>query len=142
VTSQKQNDKAVVKANTSKPGAEKPGKDKLAANKSKNDEKKSARKGETNTASKQPETKKTVDQIAKSSKPTPTPKAEPKPTPTPTAAPVTPAVANSTPRGEGTFTLEVCAVSGLLPVRGVCKNTVRKRFKLGSEPTRFCNVSH
>jgi hypothetical protein len=30
----------------------------------------------------------------------------------------------------------------LLPVRGVCKNTVRQRFKLGSEPTKFCNRSH
>jgi hypothetical protein len=30
----------------------------------------------------------------------------------------------------------------LLPVRGVCKNTSRQRFKLGSEPTKFCNGSH
>lgn len=135
VTSRKQNDKAVVKTTASKAG-----KDKLAAGRSKNDEKKSASKSQTSATSKQPEAKKSVDQIAKSSRPAPTPKPEPKPTPT--ASPVTPAIANSTPRGEGTFTLEVCAVSGLLPVRGVCKNTVRKRFKLGGEPTRFCNVSH
>jgi hypothetical protein len=37
--------------------------------------------------------------------------------------------------------LEVCAVSGLLPVRGVCKTTVRQRFRLGSEPTRYCSLA-
>lgn len=122
----------------------KSGKDKPVAGKNRNDEIKSAKKGEMKTAGKQIETKKSGAQLATSAKPTPTPKPEtrPEPRPTPTASPITPAVANSTPRGEGTFTLEVCAVSGLLPVRGVCKNTVRKRFKLGSEPTRFCNGSH
>src|SRR5215510_14507304 len=123
-------------------------KDKLAANKNnekksaekvdpKNAEKKSASQVETKTIAKQHE--KTGEQEQKSSKPSPTP--TPSPKPSPTAAP-TPATTHSVPKGEGTFTLEVCAVSGLLPVRGVCKNTVRQRFKLGSEPTKFCNGSH
>jgi membrane peptidoglycan carboxypeptidase len=123
-------------------------KDKLAANKSnekksaekvapKNAEKKSASQAETKTIAKQSE--KTGDQEPKSSKPSPTPTPSPKPSPTPSP---TPAGIHSVPKGEGTFTLEVCAVSGLLPIRGVCKNTVRQRFKLGSEPTKFCNVSH
>ncbi len=138
VTGRNRNDKVVVT-----PIAAKSKKDKLAAGKGKNDDMKSAKKGEMKTASKQPEAKKPGNQIVKSSKPSPTPKpaarSEAKSTPTP--APVTPAVASSTPRGEGTFTLEVCAVSGLLPVPGVCKNTVRRRFKLGSEPTRYCSAS-
>ncbi len=124
-------------------GASSP-KDKLAANKNnekksaekvdpKNAEKKSASQAETKTIAKQRE--KTGEQEQKSSTPSPTP--TPSPKPSPTAAPT-----HSVPKGEGTFTLEVCAVSGLLPVRGVCKNTVRQRFKLGSEPTKFCNGSH
>jgi len=151
VTDRKQSEKTASKA-PSAPRAVKPDKDKPAVIKGKAEEKKSAKKGEirsdekksitkveTKTASKQPETKKTGDQIAKSSKPAPTPTLPPKPSPT--AAPVTPAVANSIPKGEGTFTLEVCSVSGLLPVRGVCKNTTRQRFKLGSEPTKFCSAA-
>jgi membrane peptidoglycan carboxypeptidase len=108
----------------------------------KNAEKKSTSQAETKTIAKQSE--KTGDQEPKSSKPSPTPTPSPKPSPTaaPTPAAPTPAATHSIPKGEGTFTLEVCAVSGLLPVRGVCKNTVRQRFKLGSEPTKFCNVSH
>ncbi|QQS48396.1 MAG: PBP1A family penicillin-binding protein [Acidobacteriota bacterium] len=42
---------------------------------------------------------------------------------------------------EGTFILEVCATSGLLPVKGLCTSTVKKRFELGKEPTAFCNSS-
>jgi len=103
----------------------------------KNVEKKSAQQPEIKTIVKQRE--KTGDQEPKSSKPSPTPTPSPKPSPTVAA---TPAAVHSVPKGEGTFTLEVCAVSGLLPVRGACKNTVRQRFKLGSEPTKFCNVSH
>src|SRR5262245_30360805 len=103
----------------------------------KNIEKKSAPQSEIKTIVKQRE--KTGDQEPKSSKPSPTPIPSPKPSPTVAA---TPAAVHSVPKGEGTFTLEVCAVSGLLPVRGACKNTVRQRFKLGSEPTKFCNVSH
>jgi len=119
-------------------------KDKLAANKSnekksaekvdpKNAEKKSASQAETKAIAKQRE--KTGEQEQKSSSPSPTPSPSPKPSPTATPT-------HSIPKGEGTFTLEVCAVSGLLPVRGVCKNTVRQRFKLGSEPTKFCTGSH
>jgi penicillin-binding protein 1B len=101
-------------------------------------EKRSDQRAEIRTAVKQRE--KTGEQEPKSSKPTPTPSPSPKPSPI-VAAP-TPAVVHSIPKGEGTFMLEVCAVSGLLPVRGVCKNTVRQRFKLGGEPTKFCNLSH
>jgi membrane peptidoglycan carboxypeptidase len=125
-----------------------PTKDKPAANKNnekkpaekvdpKNAEKKSAPQAEIKTIVKQRE--KTGDQQPKSAKPSPTPTPSPKPSPTVAA---TPAAVHSVPKGEGTFTLEVCAVSGLLPVRGVCKNTVRQRFKLGGEPTKFCNGSH
>ncbi|MBO0860889.1 MAG: hypothetical protein J2P21_20880, partial [Chloracidobacterium sp.] len=95
-------------------------------------EKKSDQQAETKTLVKR-------DQPPKSSRPAPTP--APTPTPTPIAIP-TPVVDHSVPKGKGTFMLEVCAVSGLLPVPGVCKNTVRRRFKLGSEPTKFCNLTH
>ena len=104
----------------------------------KNVEKRSDQRAEIKTIVKQRE--KTGDQEPKSLKPAPTP--TPSPKPSPTVAAVTPAVINSVPKGEGAFMLEVCSVSGLLPVRGVCKNTVRHRFKLGSEPTKFCNLSH
>ncbi len=78
--------------------------------------------------------------------PTPTPKivAAAKPTPTPTPPPVvvpTPTPAPVSPPQAGTFVLEVCSVSGLLPVSGVCTSTVRRRFKLGQEPTTFCSAS-
>ncbi len=123
-------------------------KDKPTANK--DNEKKSAEKADTKSAGKKPasqaEIKTTVKQPEtaaaqepKSSKPSPTPTPSPKPSPTVAA---TPAAVHSVPKGEGTFTLEVCAGSGLLPVRGKCKNTARQRFKLGGEPTKFCNVSH
>jgi penicillin-binding protein 1B len=128
-------------------GASSP-KDKSAANTSnekksaekvdpKNVEKKSAPQAEIKTIVKKLE--KTGDQEPKASKPSQTP--TPSPKPSPTVAP-TPASVHSVPKGEGTFTLEVCAVSGLLPVRGKCKNTARQRFKLGGEPTKFCNGSH
>jgi penicillin-binding protein 1B len=125
-----------------------PPKDKPAANK--NNEKKSSEKVDPKIARKQPapqaeiktivkQREKPVDPEPKSTKPSPTPTPSPKPSPT---AAATPAAVHSVPKGEGTFTLEVCAVSGLLPVRGKCKNTVRQRFKLGGEPTKFCNGSH
>src|SRR5262245_34837395 len=125
-----------------------PPKDKPAANK--NNEKKSSEKLDPKNAGKKPapqaeikaivkQREKPRDQEPKSTQPSPTPTPSPKPSP---KAAATPAAVHSVPKGEGTFTLEVCAVSGLLPVRGVCKNTVRQRFKLGSEPTKFCNVSH
>jgi hypothetical protein len=139
VTDRKQNVAATAKSK-SVPRSTKSDKDNLAAGKGKTDEKKSAKKGEIKREDAKPESGGAGNQVAKSSKPAPTP--NPSPKPTPTVSPVTPAVASPTPKGEGTFTLEVCSVSGLLPVRGVCKNTVRRRFKLGSEPTRFCTASH
>jgi len=146
-TSGKTAGKAPGKTSGESRGAPSP-KDKPAANNNnkkesagkvdpKNVGKKSAPQAEIKATSKQREI--TVAQEPKSSKPSPTP--TPSPKPSPTAAP-TPAAVHSVPKGEGTFTLEVCAVSGLLPVRGVCKNTVRQRFKLGGEPTKFCNGSH
>jgi hypothetical protein len=103
----------------------------------KNAAKKPASQAEIKTTVKQPET--AAAQEPKSAKLSPTPTPSPKPSPTVAA---TPAAVHSVPKGEGTFTLEVCAGSGLLPVRSKCKNTVRQRFKLGGEPTKFCNVSH
>ncbi|HEV2669393.1 MAG TPA: PBP1A family penicillin-binding protein, partial [Blastocatellia bacterium] len=151
VTERKSGEKFVAAASTKTSGdsgVAPPNKDKSAANKnnekrsaekvdSKNVEKKSAPRAEIKTVVKQRE--KTSDQEPKSSTPSPTPSPSPKPSPT---AAATPAASHSVPKGEGTFTLEVCSASGLLPVRGVCKNTVRQRFKLGSEPTKFCNLSH
>jgi penicillin-binding protein 1B len=100
-------------------------------------EKRSTPKAEIKTVVKQSE--KPDEQPPKSSKPAPTP--TPSPKPSPTAAP-TPSGAQSVPKGQGTFTLEVCQVSGLLPVRGVCQNTARQRFKLGGEPSKFCDAAH
>jgi penicillin-binding protein 1B len=60
------------------------------------------------------------------------------PTPVPKLVPVaTPAP--PTPRQTSTFVLEVCEVTGLLPVTNVCKTTQRKRFQLGREPTTYCS---
>ena len=139
--------KAPGKTSDDSRGATSP-KDKPTANK--DTEKKSADKVDPKNAGKKPasqaEIKTTVKQREtagaqepKSSTPSPTPTPSPKPSPTVAA---TPAAVHSVPKGEGTFTLEVCAGSGLLPVRGKCKNTVRQRFKLGGEPTKFCNGSH
>jgi penicillin-binding protein 1B len=109
-------------------------KEKSAVNK--NNEKKSEQRAETKTLVKR---ENPSDQPPKAAKPSPTP--IPPPKPTPTAVAVAPSVSHSVPKGEGTFMLEVCSVSGLLPVRGLCKNTFRQRFKLGAEPTKFCNAS-
>ena len=135
VTERKQSEKTVAKAIGDSRGND----EKRSARKAdaKNAEKRSAPKAEIKTIVKQRE--KSGDQPPKSSKPAPTPPPSPKPSPTAVA---TPSVTNSVPKGEGTFTLEVCSVSGLLPVRGACKNTVRQRFKLGGEPTKFCSASH
>jgi penicillin-binding protein 1B len=162
VTERKQSEKTAAKTSIKAPGdsrAAKPDKDKLAASKSSDTAKNSAKKEEIKSAekkptpkaeikapAKQPEIKKTGDQIAKSSTPAPSPKPSPKPSPiapkpSPTAALVMPAAIIAIPKGEGTFTLEVCSLSGLLPVRGVCKNTARQRFRLGSEPTKFCSAT-
>jgi penicillin-binding protein 1B len=109
-------------------------KEKSAANK--NNEKRPDQRVETKTLVKR---EKPIEPPPKLTKPSPTPTPSPKPTPAAVAA--APPINHSVPKGEGTFTLEVCAVSGLLPVRGLCKNTIRQRFKLGAEPTRFCNAS-
>lgn len=122
-------DNRAVKSDKS--GKDKQAKDKLAD--SRKDDKKSA---EPKPALKQLEAKKTNTQIATAAKTAPTPAPKPSPTATP------PPAASPTPRGDGTFTLEVCSVTGLLPVRGVCKTTTRQRFKLGSEPTKFCPARH
>ncbi|HEU0184237.1 MAG TPA: PBP1A family penicillin-binding protein [Blastocatellia bacterium] len=113
-----------------------PNKDKPAAKKS--NEKKPDQRADTKTIVKR---EKTGNQTPKPAKISPTPTPTPQPTPVAVAA-VAPTGASSVPKGEGTFMLEICPVSGLLPVRGLCKNTVRRRFKLGSEPTKFCNPSH
>jgi penicillin-binding protein 1B len=147
VTEPKQSEKTFAKPLNDPRGAL-PQKDRSAANKNnekrsaetappKNSEKRSVAKAEIKTVVKQRE--KTGDPEPKASTPAPTP--TPSPTPSPTAAP-TPAPIQSVPRGEGTFTLEVCQVSGLLPARGACKNTLRQRFKLGGEPTKFCSAAH
>jgi penicillin-binding protein 1B len=147
VTEPKQTQKFVARSPGDARGASL-NKEKPAANK--NNEKKSAEKIDSRNKDKrsdqraEPKTlvkrEKPADQPPKISKPEPTPTPAPKPSPAPVA--VAPTVTHSVPKGEGTFMLEVCAVSGLLPVRGLCKNTVRQRFKLGSEPTKFCNASH
>ncbi|MBK9706491.1 MAG: PBP1A family penicillin-binding protein [Acidobacteria bacterium] len=77
-------------------------------------------------------------------KPTPKPKVvavRPTPVPAPVLRPA-PVVQPVQPTAQpGTFVLEVCALSGLLPVNGVCNTRVKKRFTLGREPTAFCNES-
>ncbi|GEM_PF-22180 len=127
----KVDDRAVKSDKSSK---DKQAKDRLAE--SRKDDKKPDRKVEPKPTLKQPEAKKTNAQIANVAKTVPTPTPKPSPTATP------PPAAPRAPRGDGTFTLEVCSVTGLLPVRGVCKTTVRQRFKLGSEPTKFCPGRH
>jgi hypothetical protein len=79
-------------------------------------------------------------EIARSeTKPVAGSKQEPTTVPLPKLAPVaTPAP--PTPRQTGTFVLEVCEVTGLLPVANVCKTTHRKRYQLGREPTVYCSA--
>jgi penicillin-binding protein 1B len=60
--------------------------------------------------------------------PTPQLKPEPVVTPSPPAA-----------RQPGTFILEVCEVTGLLPHESACTKTRRQRFQLGKEPTTYCS---
>ncbi len=87
-------------------------------------------------------------------KPTPIPTVRPsptappvisvKPTPKPTQQPMLVPVATPTPaptRQAGTFMMEVCEVTGLLPLDGVCKKTRRQRFQLGKEPTGYCSAA-
>lgn len=72
-------------------------------------------------------------------KPSASAKSTPTPAPPPKLVPVATPPPSSAPRA-GTFMLEVCEVTGLLPVSGVCKSTVRRRFQLGSEPTVSCSA--
>ena len=74
-----------------------------------------------------------TNQVAKV-KPTPKPvvkKEQPPPTPAPVPVPVA--------ATKKQFNIEVCAVSGLIPVRGLCTTRVRRSFNLGEEPTRTCS---
>jgi hypothetical protein len=83
-------------------------------------------------------------QIVKAAK-TPAPKATPPPkspadTPTPKPAATPPPVKASTTASSGkTFYMEVCSLTGLIPVKGLCK-PVRKQFHVGQEPTRQCSA--
>jgi penicillin-binding protein 1B len=145
VTERKQNEKFVARQPGASPNKDKPATDNSSKKKSaakidsRNKEKKSDQRAETKTPARR-ENKR--QETARSSKPAPAPTPSPTPKPTPVPVPVAPAVTHSVPKGERTFMLEVCAVSGLLPARGICKNTARQRFKLGGEPTKFCNASH
>lgn len=94
--------------------------------------------------------KPTPAQLAKATKPTPKPLIKPTPqakqtpvqaTPTPTPKPVnTPAPGKTAASSGKTFSLEVCAVSGLIPVKGICKTVVRRTFRVGEEPTKQCSA--
>ncbi|MCI0663963.1 MAG: PBP1A family penicillin-binding protein [Acidobacteria bacterium] len=53
----------------------------------------------------------------------------------PTATPAPPASGKQT-----TFSIEVCSVTGLLPVDNLCKSRERRRFTLGNEPKASCNA--
>ncbi|MEP7343542.1 MAG: PBP1A family penicillin-binding protein [Acidobacteriota bacterium] len=73
-------------------------------------------------------------------KPTPVKLAAAPPTPTPIPKPVTtlpPLKSVATSSGK-TFFMEVCSVSGLIPVKGLCK-PMRRQFHVGQEPTRQCS---
>ncbi len=71
-------------------------------------------------------------QLTKAAKSTPTPAPKPATTPTPKPA------ATSLPKK--TFWLEVCSVSGLLPVKGLCTK-VRRSYNIGEEPTTTCSAA-
>jgi penicillin-binding protein 1B len=85
-------------------------------------------------------------QIARMAK-TPAPKATPPPkspasTPTPTPKPAAtpaPVKASTTASSGKTFYMEVCSLTGLIPVKGLCK-PIRKQFHVGQEPTRQCSA--
>lgn len=66
--------------------------------------------------------------------PTPKPQVKKEPPPvTPTPKPVPIPVA-----AKKQFNIEVCAVSGLIPVKGLCTTRVRRSYNLGEEPTQTC----
>ena len=79
----------------------------------------------------------------KSSKPPATPVAKARPTPKPVVKKEQPAptpVPVPVAATKKQFNIEVCAVSGLIPVKGVCTTRVRRSFNLGEEPTRTCSA--
>ncbi len=100
---------------------------------------KDTKKGAKTTANKSKQT-----QIAKSTKAPPAPKVKLTPTPSPEALspkpipapPPVKAVASSPGK---TFYMEVCSVTGLIPVKGLCK-PVRRQFHVGQEPTKQCSA--
>lgn len=77
---------------------------------------------------------KTPAKPAVKAKSTPTPKVVAKkeqPVSTPTPKPE--------PAARKQFNIEVCAVSHLIPVKGLCTTRIRKSYNLGEEPTRTCS---
>lgn len=68
--------------------------------------------------------------------------ARPAPTPFPTSESPEPSPPQpSSAKDPTTFVIEVCAESKLLPVNGLCNIRIKKRFRLGQEPTEFCSAS-
>jgi membrane peptidoglycan carboxypeptidase len=75
--------------------------------------------------------------------PTPRPmvRVTPTPVPTPTPTPIsTPTPAQTAPKEKDSFLVEVCAVSELLPVSGLCTTKKRMRFNAVTVPTKYCNA--
>jgi penicillin-binding protein 1B len=68
------------------------------------------------------------------------PKAKASPTPKPVAVTPTPVATPAQTNARKQFNFEVCGVTGLIPVKGVCQTRVRKSFFLGEEPTRTCSA--
>lgn len=98
----------------------------------------------TKKGAKTPANKSKQAQLAKSTKPAPAPKVKPTPNPAPVASipkpiptpPPLKAVASSPGK---TFYMDVCSITGLIPVKGLCK-PVRRLFHVGQEPTRQCSA--
>ncbi len=68
-------------------------------------------------------------------------KAKASPTPKSAVATPTPAATSAPERSaRKQFNFEVCGVTGLIPVKGVCQTRVRKSFFVGEEPTRTCSA--
>ena len=70
----------------------------------------------------------------------------PHPTPTPrnmiAGKPVVSVVQVSERPKSGLVSVEVCEVSELLPVSGLCRRTISHGFTIGREPTEFCSRTH
>lgn len=65
----------------------------------------------------------------------------PTPTPAPAPAPIQAPPPPTTPKGDGTFTVEICSDTGLLAVKGICTTTYRKRFTAANVPTKRCSAA-